>query len=57
MKIFYFGNPYIEEDSLAIKVVEEIKMDFKDVDFVYIKDTFQLMDIDFSNSLIIDVAD
>lgn len=55
-KIFYFGNPYIKEDSLAIKVVDKIKRDFKEIEFVYVKDTFQLMDIDFTNSLLIDVS-
>jgi Ni,Fe-hydrogenase maturation factor len=57
MKIFYFGNPFIKEDSLAVKVAEKLKPIFKNVEFEYIKDTFQLLDTNFKDSLMIDVFD
>ncbi len=55
-KVFYFGNPYIKEDSLAIKIAEKIKNDFPELDFKHIQNTFELIDEDLSNSLILDVA-
>lgn len=57
MKILYFGNPYIKEDSLAIKVAEKLIPLFPNLKFQYIKDTFQLMDLDFTDTLLLDVAD
>jgi Ni,Fe-hydrogenase maturation factor len=55
--IYYFGNPYIGEDSLAIKVAEAIKSHFPKLEFKHISSTFELIDLDLSNALLLDVAD
>jgi Ni,Fe-hydrogenase maturation factor len=57
MKIIYFGNPYIKEDSLAIKVVEKLKISLPNFEFLYIKDTFQLLDLEYKDCLLLDVAE
>ncbi|MBS3088454.1 hypothetical protein J4402_01605 [Candidatus Pacearchaeota archaeon] len=55
-KVLYFGNPYIKEDSLAIKVAEKLKKEFLGIEFLYVQDTFQLIDMDLSNSILLDVV-
>lgn len=61
MKVYYFGNSFLKEDSLAIKVCNKLKKHFQNInsnlEFQQIKDTFQLIDLDFKNSVIIDVAE
>jgi Ni,Fe-hydrogenase maturation factor len=56
IKVFYFGNPHIDEDSLAIRVAEKLKKTLPDIEFINIKDTFELMDIDLTSSIILDVV-
>jgi hypothetical protein len=55
--IYYFGNPYLEEDNLAVKVVESLKAEFKQIKFIHIESTFQLLDLNLDDSLLFDVAD
>lgn len=55
-KLFYFGNPYIEEDNLAIKIIKRLKKEFNNIEFKHIENTFQLVDLDFENSLLLDVV-
>ncbi len=55
-KVFYFGNPYIEEDNLAIRVAEKLKKEFPEINFLHIQDTFQLIDMDLSGSILLDVV-
>jgi len=54
MKILYFGNPYLKEDNLAIKICEKLKNELKNIEFRQIKDTFQLVDEKLDDSIIID---
>jgi hypothetical protein len=56
-KIYYFGNPYLEQDNLAVKVSQAIKNEFPDVQFIHITNTFQLLDLNLDNSLLFDVAE
>lgn len=55
--IYYFGNPYIAEDNLAIKVAKSIEKYFPKIEFKHISSTFDLIDLDLSDSLLLDVAD
>jgi Ni,Fe-hydrogenase maturation factor len=57
IKIFYFGNPYIEEDNFAIKVAEKLKKKMSGVEFVYIESIFQLIDKSFESEIILDVVE
>lgn len=34
MKIFVFGNPLVKEDSLPLKLIEPLKKEFPDIEFV-----------------------
>ena len=56
-RIYYFGNKYVKDDSLAINVAEKLMTEMKKIEFVYVKDTFQLIDLDLKDALILDVAD
>ncbi len=57
-KILYFGNKYLEEDNLAVKVCEKLKNldEFKETDFFHVENSFQLVDLEFDNLIIIDVV-
>ena len=55
-KILCFGNPYIKQDSIAIRVCEILQKQNKDTDVEYIENTFQLIDKDLENCIIIDVV-
>ncbi|MBM3234050.1 hypothetical protein FJZ19_03060 [Candidatus Pacearchaeota archaeon] len=56
MKILYFGNPHLEEDNLAVKVCRKLEDEFKNHEFCYIKDTFELIDLDLNDAIILDVV-
>ena len=58
MKILIFGNPHLKEDNLAIKVCEYIKQQMPEqrLEFIEIKDTFQLLNENLENSIVIDVV-
>ena len=55
-KVLYFGNPYIQEDNLVIKIIEKLDK-IPNIKFFYVKNVFQLVDMDFKNTVILDVAD
>jgi Ni,Fe-hydrogenase maturation factor len=55
-KIFYFGNPHLDEDNSAIKICEKLKTELKDIEFKQIDNTFQLFDENFNNTILIDVV-
>lgn len=44
-KILCLGNEFIKEDKLAKKVGEELSIQMKDLDFISIKDSFQIIDL------------
>jgi len=43
-KILCLGNEFVEEDSLALKVAEQLTSDLPEVNFINVKDSFQLME-------------
>lgn len=43
-KILCLGNEFIEEDSFALKVAEQLSMEFPEIHFINVKDSFQLME-------------
>ncbi len=57
-KILYFGNPHIQEDNLAIKVCQELGkyLKFKNIIFEKIENTFQLIEQNLKNVIIVDVV-
>lgn len=55
-KVIFFGNKYIEEDSLALDVAEALSEYFPQVAFFHIEDVFQLISFDLSNVIILDVV-
>jgi Ni,Fe-hydrogenase maturation factor len=57
-KVLYFGNPHIQEDSLAIKVCEELEkyLKFQEIRFEKIENTFQLIEHDLKDVTIVDVV-
>ncbi len=59
MKIYYFGNQYIQEDNLAIKLCKQLKQEItnKNIEFIHINNTFQLVDKNMENAIIIDVVE
>lgn len=57
LKVLYFGNPFIKEDSLAVNVAKKLKKEFPKIEFIHIESTFQLMDLNIGSSLLLDVAD
>lgn len=54
-KILYFGNPYLEEDNLAVLVCRKLKKEL-DIDFEEVDDTFQLIGKNLDNAIIIDIV-
>lgn len=60
MKVYYFGNPYIKEDNLAVKLCEKLKQELQDknkgIEFEHIDNTFQLLDKNIENAVLIDVV-
>ena len=56
IKLLYFGNPYIEKDNLAIKTAEKLKKEFPEINFLHVQDTFQLLDLDLSDAILLDVV-
>jgi Ni,Fe-hydrogenase maturation factor len=56
MKIFYFGNPYVKEDRLAVGICEKLKKEMPEHEFIEIKNTFELFPLELENSVIIDVV-
>lgn len=57
MKVFYFGNPYMEEDSLAIRIAEKLKASFPNIEFIYLQDSFQILSRkeELNDSIILDI--
>jgi Ni,Fe-hydrogenase maturation factor len=53
-KILVFGNPYLKEDNLAVKVGKRLNL--KDVDVVYCTKPDDLLNHDLNSSIILDVA-
>ena len=57
IKIYYLGNEFIKSDSLAIKIVEEIKEELADK-FEFVKmDTFEKIMSVKEGQIFLDVAD
>ncbi|MEM4330865.1 MAG: hypothetical protein QW273_02555 [Candidatus Pacearchaeota archaeon] len=55
-EIYYFGNEYIKEDSLAVSVCKKLEKDFKNIKFVHIKNVFELLEKNLDNVLLVDVS-
>jgi len=55
-KILYFGNPFLAQDSLAIKVAERLKEKYPLIEFAYVQNTFELIDLDLSDCVLLDVV-
>ena len=55
-RIFVAGNPLVEEDSLALKVAEELRKEFKDINFQKI-DSLSSLEKTPPNLYILDVAE
>ena len=53
-KILVFGNPYLKEDSLAVKVGKQLSI--KGFEVVNCSNPDDLLNHDLSNSIILDVA-
>jgi Ni,Fe-hydrogenase maturation factor len=51
MKIFVFGNPLISKDSVALKVLPELRAEFPEIEFIEF-DTAELLE-EFGDDLII----
>ena len=45
MKIFVFGNPLLEEDSLPLKLIPELKKEFPGVEFIEFDPTGNLSEL------------
>lgn len=43
-KILCLGNEFIEEDSFALKVAEQLLKELPEIQFINVKDSFQLME-------------
>jgi len=43
-KILCLGNEFIEEDSFALKVGEQLSKELPNIQFINVKDSFQLME-------------
>ena len=43
-KILCLGNEFIEEDSFALKVGEQLSKELPQIQFINVKDSFQLME-------------
>ena len=56
MKVFYFGNPFLENDNLAVKVCRKLEQENKNIEFEHISDTFQLIDKNLNESVLVDVV-
>lgn len=55
-KILYFGNPHLPEDNLAVRVCESLKQQLPQFQFQHIKDTFQLVNENIENTIIVDLV-
>jgi len=53
-KILVFGNPYLKQDNLAVRVGKKLKV--KGFEVVYCSNPDDLLNHDLSNSIILDVA-
>src|SRR4030043_818101 len=53
-KIFVFGNPYLKEGSLAVKVAK--KLSSKEFEIVHCSNPDDLLNHELENSIILDVA-
>lgn len=53
-KVLVFGNPYLKEDSLAVKVGE--KLGLKGITLINCTKPEDLLDYELENSIILDVA-
>ncbi len=53
-KIFVFGNPLIEKDSLALKVAEKLKGKLQGIEFVAVQSLDEVKD---RNFLVLDAAE
>ena len=53
-KILVFGNPYLKEDNLAVRVAK--KLDLKGFELVYCTNPDDLLNHELENSIILDVA-
>jgi Ni,Fe-hydrogenase maturation factor len=53
-KILVFGNPYLKDDSLAVKVGKKLKL--KGFEVVYCSKPDDLLNHNLNNSIILDVA-
>ncbi len=53
-KIFVFGNPYLKEDSLAVKVAKQLSS--KELEVILCSNPDDLLNHELDNSIILDVA-
>src|SRR4030042_2482993 len=53
-KIFVFGNPYLKEDSLAVKVAKQLSS--KEFEVILCSNPDDLLNHELDNSIILDVA-
>ena len=53
-KIYVFGNPMVEGDSLALKVAKKLEKDVKNIDFMYADPNEEIKE---ENVVILDVAE
>lgn len=53
-KILVFGNPYLKEDNLAVKVSKSLNL--KDYEVVHCSNPDELLNHDLDKSIILDVA-
>ncbi len=58
MKILCLGNEFIKQDSLAKEISKELEKEMKKLEFIMLKDSFQLIEYLGNNSeiIIIDVV-
>jgi Ni,Fe-hydrogenase maturation factor len=55
MKVFVFGNPLVEKDSLPLKLLPKLRKQFPEIDFVVADPTESLL-VDDDEFWILDVA-
>lgn len=58
-KILCLGNEFIEEDSFALKVSEQLSKELSNIQFINVKDSFQLMEFlnVYDDVVVLDVVD
>lgn len=62
IKILCLGNEFISDDSFAKKIAKELEHEFREFEWIYLKDTFELMEVlqdirDDDKLIVIDVVE